>query len=589
MTYTDVRVIVPTAVRLGQYDFFVDSTQLDNDGDGLSLATAKRNITNGMALMQGLSGQTLFIANGTYSEEADRIEESDADIAAGTAGNYNRIMGESVNGVIIEQTMGLRYSPGKGSSVFLEFHNLHWKAPYGLGVTEVERWALDRQFVKFFNCGVRGGALGENSGLAGTEENQLFEDCWFYGLGGRSIMAAFNTRNVIWRRCLFRFDSAWGWLDQGNEEPISIFTMYVNDISGAANLACQNCIFIDSEHFDPPEAQLQGNATANIAANSTASGQTNMFLHGNVYMNIVGFQGGGWRTLGSQTQPLGYLELRDNLYINLSTGVSLALESDGNSLIEQCLFHNITSNCVSDPNANASWSWRVEKSIMQDSGTGLSNGTGLLGDYNNYWNLSSGGDLGTNKITTDPMQNGLSYPIQAAGNLATAAAGSRVGPDITKRIGVSGTLYGDTGWNTVTEDDLWPFPNETAIRDSFREIKPTISIAFTGNPGFEAADRGKVLRNDADSIDVGTIIHYNNTSFLVLVESLDWNVPSVSTGKILTTVGGTGTGTTNGASQQASPSGKRGFCDDTTSIGGNTMSLTYYIVEALGIQESGIY
>lgn len=30
-------------------------------------------------------------------------------------------------------------------------------------------------------------------------------------------------------------------------------------------------------------------------------------------------------------------------------------------------------------------------------------------------------------------------------------------------IGVDGTLYGETGWDTVTATDLWPYPNEAQI------------------------------------------------------------------------------------------------------------------------------
>jgi hypothetical protein len=47
---------------------------------------------------------------------------------------------------------------------------------------------------------------------------------------------------------------------------------------------------------------------------------------------------------------------------------------------------------------------------------------------------------------------------------AAGSSGSDIGPDITKKIGVAGTLYGETGYNTVTDDNLWPFPNEDRIK-----------------------------------------------------------------------------------------------------------------------------
>jgi len=38
---------------------------------------------------------------------------------------------------------------------------------------------------------------------------------------------------------------------------------------------------------------------------------------------------------------------------------------------------------------------------------------------------------------------------------------------ILKRIGRSGTLYGEPGWNEVTSEDLWPWPNEDIIKAVF--------------------------------------------------------------------------------------------------------------------------
>jgi hypothetical protein len=39
-----------------------------------------------------------------------------------------------------------------------------------------------------------------------------------------------------------------------------------------------------------------------------------------------------------------------------------------------------------------------------------------------------------------------------------------------KKIGVSGTLYGESGWNTVTSENLWPFPYEDRIRSDMRAV-----------------------------------------------------------------------------------------------------------------------
>ena len=46
---------------------------------------------------------------------------------------------------------------------------------------------------------------------------------------------------------------------------------------------------------------------------------------------------------------------------------------------------------------------------------------------------------------------------------------------ILKRIGVTGTFYGDPGWDAVTSEDLWPWIYEDEIKEVFAESNPTPS------------------------------------------------------------------------------------------------------------------
>jgi len=78
----------------------------------------------------------------------------------------------------------------------------------------------------------------------------------------------------------------------------------------------------------------------------------------------------------------------------------------------------------------------------------------------------------------DPMQNGLRYPVRIEPDSPLASAGRngmRCGPEILKKIGVSGTLYGEPGWNKVTDQNLWPFPNEKMIRGLMRKTVDSVS------------------------------------------------------------------------------------------------------------------
>ena len=53
-----------------------------------------------------------------------------------------------------------------------------------------------------------------------------------------------------------------------------------------------------------------------------------------------------------------------------------------------------------------------------------------------------------------------------------------IGPTILKKIGVSGTLYGDTGYTDTTTDNLWPWPYEERIKADMA------SVATVGTRGF---------------------------------------------------------------------------------------------------------
>jgi hypothetical protein len=46
-------------------------------------------------------------------------------------------------------------------------------------------------------------------------------------------------------------------------------------------------------------------------------------------------------------------------------------------------------------------------------------------------------------------------------------SGTQIGAEIMYQHGVSGTLYGETGYDTLTSVPLWPWPNEALIKADF--------------------------------------------------------------------------------------------------------------------------
>jgi hypothetical protein len=75
----------------------------------------------------------------------------------------------------------------------------------------------------------------------------------------------------------------------------------------------------------------------------------------------------------------------------------------------------------------------------------------------------------------------------------TASDGGNIGATILYEIGTTGTLWGDTGYDTITSTSLWPFPNEAVIKSdmaTFSMVNPITSNTISGTRGFAASGTG---------------------------------------------------------------------------------------------------
>jgi hypothetical protein len=83
----------------------------------------------------------------------------------------------------------------------------------------------------------------------------------------------------------------------------------------------------------------------------------------------------------------------------------------------------------------------------------------------------------------NPLTNGFKYlpRIEEGSVLKTmGSGGGQIGPQIMQRIGVSGTLFGETGFEDQTSQPLWPWPNEARIKTDFAEYN---SRGFSASAG----------------------------------------------------------------------------------------------------------
>jgi hypothetical protein len=106
------------------------------------------------------------------------------------------------------------------------------------------------------------------------------------------------------------------------------------------------------------------------------------------------------------------------------------------------------------------------------------------------------------------MSTSVLYPVRVEDGSTLDGAGSGgsdIGPTILKQIGISGTLYGETGYDTITNVDLFPFPNESKIKTQMSSYTNNWPEGNLPNPARGFCADGKQL-NGVDDITLTSYI-----------------------------------------------------------------------------------
>jgi hypothetical protein len=109
--------------------------------------------------------------------------------------------------------------------------------------------------------------------------------------------------------------------------------------------------------------------------------------------------------------------------------------------------------------------------------------------YEGYMPTAGANDV----LNTNPQIKYITREEVGSPVYGTASDGGNIGATILYEIGTTGTLYGDTGYDTITSTSLWPFPNEGVIKTDMASYSWTNPV--TGNPiigarGFAASGTG---------------------------------------------------------------------------------------------------
>jgi hypothetical protein len=406
--------------------YYVDAARPDDSGSGLTAETAKRYIASGIALMVG--GDTLVIRDGTYANAADVL----ADIPSGSANGYTIIRADHDGGAVIRTEF---YSEDPSLS-YVQFEGLKFESPTDKGV--------DGNHIKILRCAFAGGPATGNSINFGTGGSYvLVEDCWFYGAGGRYKILVYQADHVVLRRVVVRDDG--GWTDNEDNPEAGICVYESSDVS------CQNCLVLDSK--------LDTYDDSNVGAFYLTGHDGNPPSDGVAYLGsmAIGNVLGGWH-VDTDDQGVG-LTFQDVVTFDVDYGIATSNTSMDMVIERASIGHS----------AEMSFGNWGQHSITATDSVIWAAGQVHSGDVSvSYSDTYDPEDFdGTNLSHLEPTTAGLLYlpRIEAGSQLASGGQnGGQQGARILGRIGTSGTLWGEPGYDTPTGECLWPWPNEERIK-----------------------------------------------------------------------------------------------------------------------------
>ena len=455
----------------------------DNE-NGFSKSTGYKTLHKALAVMA--SGDMVKIANGDWRRSPGMFIDGRHVPPDGKNGNYSKVWAETDFAVKLPYI----YIMSKRTYGYLEFRGIVFDNRYiGLGKFHI---CYDMHHTKFVRCGFLAHGLKGNMHTCGfgsadssRSKNQfnLMEECIAWGSGRYVFYCKYGKYNIF-RRCIARHDF-------NDAQQMFNFRSYACDYT-----VYQNCISIDSDRTEyyvkPINVETGGfwlgdqyGTTGNIVDGCISIKDIQMAyyiggLHSRLgsalVKNCIALD--MTHKVPKSNTLCAFAALVDgNIKVLNFTGVGAKLQGHdgiyckkgGKKYIENCIIRDVN-----------------------DEGVGINISSDSVTIRNVVHYNVGGGKYGRGSKRIDPFKNGLIYPVRIEENSALATLGRNgtvCGATILKKIGVSGTLHGEAGWDKVTEENLWPFPNETKIRELMRETVNGVSGLY----GFCA--EGQTLSN----------------------------------------------------------------------------------------------
>lgn len=418
-----------------------------------------QSIARGISQMSG--GDTLIVGDGSYHESI-----AGSAIPSGSAGAYTTVRAANLHGVTVTGSVaiGNRYIKIDGLKI------------NGNGANPVLS-AYNTDHVKLMRCAVYGAANADNVTVIDVTASSyvLVEECWAWGTGRYKFLAYWSD-HVIFRRNVGRHDY------KGSGLQCAIFCNY-----DSVNTVWQNNIALDSDtancggglyggfffenkddHASDTSQQMNGNFIINIS-NSAYSAGFYPRVSGTLTVDnmvIYGAESGAAPHPGPSGDATPHFYAR-NWTIGGLTGNYDGQNGDpagGTGLAQTTNYTNahIADNYIKNSILFGNASYGIADYTVSNNNVFYNNTKGNTGG--SYTKPSIGAN---STIDKNPSGNGLLYlpRIEAGSWLKTAGEnGGQAGAEVMYKVGVSGALFGETGYNSLTSDPLWPFPNEALIK-----------------------------------------------------------------------------------------------------------------------------
>jgi hypothetical protein len=415
--------------------YHVDANARDDSGDG-SAERPKKRIASGLALLSKKGGDVLVIAPGVYGHPRDAIKA----VPSGRPDAYNVVKAATDGTTIIQVPLVL-----PNADHYVQFEGLKWDYPNYKGIRG--------RYVKILRCAFKGGGTTGNTSsvVIGTNDFTpgaqyiLIEDSWVYGPGGRYKLLVYNSDSVVIRRVVVRHDGGWIYDRNNPQGGITVYNsnnvrlqdvMAIDGLLGLEGFE-SNIYFVGNDSSKTPTAnvRVQGAIVIGGAGNGIAFDDHRPYENASVEDVVVwGTAAGGFASGGSAHQ------------VTIDRAL---IRSKGTAFADWAYKGGIrVKNSIAYGNAKVATA--VQSSHLYAFDNAQNNGGTPL----------------------DPLTNGLKYlpRVEKGSKLMTMGEGGhQVGPQIVKRVGVSGTLFGEAGFEDVTKEDLWPWPNEQRIKADFAE------------------------------------------------------------------------------------------------------------------------